>query len=408
MKVYNWLLCGLLTLSAVWSCDRMNDLHDQYLEKGAIIYTMKVDSAEVFAGKNRVLLRYYTTDPKAKKLQVYWNLRTESQVFDIPVKNAEEPVDVYIDDLDEGRVHFELFTLNENMQNKSVPYSTEGNVYGSIFQQSLVNRKCAAYRTEPDQKISIEWYSADPKVTGCEIKYTDQSGETVYHTAPAAEAVTIIDDMSAETRYIEYRTMYLPEPDAIDIFYTTGYHRVDIEEEDKNITALVLKNTVYPFIAGVHTVDEYYKAADWIVSANLAPNGNVEGDANGGLLTVITWSGFPVTSAPNAKLYQTVELDAGKYRFLVSDYGAWTNNSSTLVYVAAALGNELPDTNDTERNALAFAPVPFINGWSSNDIDIEFTLSVESVVSTGFVGNLYAPAQVAVRGKIELWKLSSK
>ena len=226
MKYYdnNWLLCGmLLFMSALFSCSRMNDLHDPYLKNGEIIYTGMVDSANVFSGENRVMLRYYTSDPKAKTLLVYWNLRTESVQFEIPVKNAEDPVEVFIDNLDEGPIFFELFTLNEDMQNKSVPYNVEGNVYGSLFQQSLINRNIRNADYDSDNhSITIEWYSADSKSVGCQVKYLNRSGAFVYHSVSADESVTVIEDVSDDIEYLEYQTIFLPEPDAIDIFYAVN------------------------------------------------------------------------------------------------------------------------------------------------------------------------------------------
>ena len=400
MKIYNWLLCCLPVLMAVCACDRMNDLHDKYLEKGEIIYTMKVDSAIALAGNGRVLLRYYTTDPKARKLLACWNLGTDSVVFDIPAKNAIDSVDVYVAPLEEGPVYFQLFTMNENMQNKSVPFDVYGNVYGSVFQRSLMNRNCAVTRNIIEQKVTVTWYSAADRVAGCEIKYKNRLGETVSRTAPVDETVTVIEDMSNEAEYIEYRTAYLPEPDAIDVFYS-DYTQAVIKEEDANITDMVLVNTKYPFISGAQVVGAYYEAVGWTVSPNIAPNGNVSYDN----LTMITWPGDgPVTSATNAKLYQTVELEAGKYRFSVFGYGTWGNS---VVYIAIAPGNELPDTDDTERDALAYAILPMIANWSSDVIDLEFTLSAKRTVSIGFVGNFNPNTQIAFREKFELWKLGN-
>lgn len=230
MKIYN-CFCSLLLVVVLLSCSDMNDLHDQYLENGEIIYTMKVDSVKVFPGKNRVMLRYFTTSPNAKKLLVYWNLRTESQVFDIPAnKNAEDPVDVYIENLDEGPVYFELFTLNENMQNRSVPYNMEGYVYGDIYQQSLINRSVDAVVRLPGQPVIIKWNTASPNATSCLIKYTDQSGATAYQTVPVGEFRTVIPDVSEDAETIEYQTTYLPDPNAIIDVFSSSFTQVSIEE----------------------------------------------------------------------------------------------------------------------------------------------------------------------------------
>ena len=216
------LLCGLIGLIAVaaLSCSKMNDLHDPYLRDGKIMYTGKVDSAKVFAGENRIMLRYYTSDPKAKNLLAYWNLKTDSSLFAIPDKNAGDPVDVYIDKMEEGPVFFELFTLNVNMENQSVLHNVAGRVYGDRFRASLTNRNIRSIIRGMDGKVTIEWYGADQRSVGCQIRYTNILGVTVDDfMVPSNESVTVIDDMDEDAEHIWYQTVYMPEPDAIDKFY---------------------------------------------------------------------------------------------------------------------------------------------------------------------------------------------
>ena len=278
-----------------------------------------------------------------------------------------------------------------------------GYVYGDIFQQSLINRKCDAFRLYPDNHISITWYNADSKIAGSEIRYKNKSGQTVNHTALVDEAVTVIKDMSEDADYVEFRTMYRPEPDAVDIFFTSDYVQFKIVDEDVNITDWVMKNTTYPYVAGANVVGGYYEAADWIVSSNIAPNGNV----GSGYLQLIAYAGdSPVLgNIPNVKLYQTFELDAGKYRFKSLGYGIWGNSE---IYMAAALGDELPDTEDLEQDALASATIRLVGGWTTEVTQIEFTLSEKSTISLGFVGNLTSSVQLAFNRNLELWWIRSE
>jgi hypothetical protein len=229
MKTYYFrLLCGLWIIIAACSCSRMNDLHDEYLKDGEILYTGKVDSATVFAGERRVMLRYYTSDPKAKNLIIYWNFRNESKQLAIPAKNATDPVDVWIEPLEEGPVYFELVTLDENMQNKSVPYSVDGTAYGDMFRSTMMNRNLRSIiRDYYDNNVTIGWYNADTRSIGVELRYTDRSGATVEYTVPPGEGVTVFTDVAVDAEYIQYRTVYMPEPTAVDVFYT-GWRQIDI------------------------------------------------------------------------------------------------------------------------------------------------------------------------------------
>ena len=404
---YHWLLSSLLIITS-FSCAKMNDLHDQYLKNGEIIYTGRVDSARVFAGENRVMLRYYISDPKAKNLLIYWNLRTEFREFTIPDKNPEDPVDVYIEDLDEGSFYFEVFSLNENMQNKSVLYSTEGNVYGSIFQSSLLNRKIiSASRKGPDQPVVIEWDNADPLSIGCQIRYTNQEGVTVYLTVPVEDSETIITDVSNEAENIECQTMYLPEPDAIDIFYT-AFRQVEIIDKPLvfvDITAQVLKNTAYPFTPSDHVFNNrLYLVQDWITNPDGAANGNYDNNAaNIGRLGLWSAASFAAPSITNAKLYQTVELEAGSYRFDVLVY--LTSNIDFNAYIAAGLGHDLPDIDVLDQDALDYISIPgYIARGTDSLFSIAFVLSEKSAVSLGFVATTPATGTTQIMfSKVELW-----
>jgi len=156
---------------------------------------------------------------------------------------------------------------------------------------------------------------------------------------------------------------------------------------------------------------------DWIANEAAATNGNVDPNrvaAGGtvGTLLIFVWPGNQLATITNGKLYQTVELEAGNYRFVVAVNEAhnFTVNPFNRVYVVAASGNDLPDTDNVEEEALAFArvapgpdgaPPPPFN--PPRMMTIEFTLSAKSIVSLGFVANLTGSQQVHFR-YVELWE----
>jgi hypothetical protein len=200
------------------SCSDMNDLHDVYLRNGETIYTGRVDSAKVFAGNNRVLMRYWTSDIKATYLLVYWLSRTDSVMLDIPVKTATMPVDVYISDLPEGNLYFDLFTLNKNMKDRSIVYNLGGNVYGTEYQSSLLDRTIKTKVFNPiTGMLTITWLGSVENSVGCEMEYTDLSGAKVTKRVPTIENTTVFSNVSGN---LKYRTLFLPEKTAVDTFYT--------------------------------------------------------------------------------------------------------------------------------------------------------------------------------------------
>jgi len=219
MKLKNFFAYNFVAvLFLMSSCGGINELHDAYLQHGETIYTGRVDSAVALAGNKRVLLRYWVSDIKAAKLQVYWLSRTDSVLLDIPVKPESEPVEVYISDLPEGSLYFELFTMNKDLINKSIAYNLGGNVYGDKYQATLLNRTIKTKVFDPlTGKLTINWLGTVEKSVGCDVEYTDINGATVTIRVPITENTTVLTDVAGD---VKYRTLFLPEETALDTFYT--------------------------------------------------------------------------------------------------------------------------------------------------------------------------------------------
>ena len=171
-----------------------------------------------------------------------------------------------------------------------------------------------------------------------------------------------------------------------------------------DITNLVLKNTETPFATTgepkyENGADMAWLAAYWKVNEAAAISGNVRLGANSWDpqydLGMTGWTG----AFENGKLFQTVELEAGTYRYVVvgflGDLGGYP------MYITAALGDDLPDTDKVEQDALGFFAIPDVIG-NGTTYFFEFVLTHNSTVSLGFVANMY-PSQ-AYFSKIELWK----
>lgn len=225
--MYTPMLLLIVLMVAFSSCSKMNDLHDEYLQRGETIYVGKPDSVEVFAGKERVKFRYWLSDPKAEKLIVYWLSRTDSIVIDVPSHERNDSVEFIIPDLPEYNYSFELFTTNKDFGNRSISFQTSGSAYGERFQASLLNRVMEYSRFISKEEVEIKWLGAIERGVGCELLYTNKEGEEVRRFVPMNEQTTWIDDMKGDD--LSYRTLFLPEETAIDTFYT-DYKPVEIEK----------------------------------------------------------------------------------------------------------------------------------------------------------------------------------
>ncbi|MGV8090514.1 MAG: DUF4998 domain-containing protein [Mangrovibacterium sp.] len=203
----------------------MNDLHDPYMKKGEQIYTGRVDSAKVFSGNSRVLLRYWTSDVKAKNLLIYWLSGSDSVLLNIPEKQATDAVDVSISNLPEGTLYFDLYTFNKDMKNRSVVFNTEGNVYGERYQQSLLNRRIKTKVFDPvNGRLTITWLGSVPNSIGCDFEFTDRNGTVQSGRIPSTGPVSVWENVASD---FKYRTLFLPEEGAVDTFYT-GYVQVPL------------------------------------------------------------------------------------------------------------------------------------------------------------------------------------
>lgn len=212
-----WFLSILLVFSL--SCSKMNSLYDKYQENGETIYVGRLDSARMFPGRERIQLHYWSSDPRAAKMVVYWSGRNDSVLMDIPDHDILDPVNVMLDPVAEGNQIFEFITMNNKGQHRSVPYQLSASVYGSGYQSTLINRFISAQQYDTVSKdLTIVWKGNIEHSIGCEIEYTDTSGVSQFISVPESENITICPAVSAGLRY---RTLFIPEDGAIDTFFTS-------------------------------------------------------------------------------------------------------------------------------------------------------------------------------------------
>lgn len=196
----------------------MNDLHDVYLKRGEKIYVGKVDSAYIFPGKERVKLRYWPSDPRATKMIIYWQSRSDSMILDIAPELVGDSSDVILTSLPEYDHIFEVVTMNNEFRNKSIPYTVTGSVYGDRYQGVTANRSIKElYQDTLSGNWTIRWLGKVETGIGSEIVYNTVDGEQMEVYAPMSEKVVVLENLKSDLRY---RTLFLPEPDAIDTFYT--------------------------------------------------------------------------------------------------------------------------------------------------------------------------------------------
>ncbi len=222
MKKKKYLLLMLIFFGIVSACSDMNDKHDLYLRDGEIIYIGRVDSAKILPGNSRFLLRYWITDNRAKELHIYWNQRRDSLMLPIPVHQPSDSIEALIGDIPEGNYTFQLVSSDETGL-QSIPFEMLGNVYGERFASTLLtDRFIKSVDYDPDGQTVTLWWGSPSSIReiGVEIAYFEEDKEKVVRLSNEdMGSVTVIENVNVE-KEVTYRTMFLPEPAAIDTFFT--------------------------------------------------------------------------------------------------------------------------------------------------------------------------------------------
>ncbi|GHV64821.1 hypothetical protein FACS1894199_03980 [Bacteroidia bacterium] len=216
---YSLIACVVIFLVG---CAEMNDKHDEFLARGETVYIGKVDSVQAFPGKERLLLKYRISDPRAKNVTVYWGVNdVYSKVLPVTQHapgEALEEIFSAADGLTEGNYTFHWVSSDLN-GNKSMVFESLASIYGSLYQERLLNRRIV--ETIPadngDLGITLAGSSSSEEI-GIELFYTKMDGTEVTGYYP--QAGTSISLLAVDyTKGVRYRTLYKPSPTAIDTFY---------------------------------------------------------------------------------------------------------------------------------------------------------------------------------------------
>ena len=383
-------------------CSKYDD-YKKYMSEGEIIYPQKADSVKTYPGKNRIQLEWVIVDPKVTSCKVFYEQNGVQRATTVTMNAHNEYVDdtvrVVISDLEETAHAFRIVSYDD-LGNSSITVVAEESAYGEMYENSLANRTLKSSLYDNNEGLYLEWFGADETEVAVKLSYTDiNDNSRTLLVANSVTSTSIPDFKVSEPLY--FSTMYKPVSLAIDTFYAeTIEKRIPYYA---NITN-VMKNTGDPFIKGAMVLDNrWYVAVDWTANEAAATNGNVD-NAKESSLSMWTWPGLsPLVPIVNGKLYQTVELEAGTYRF--DAFIRSTSNTVNKAYVVAAAGNDLPDIDNVE-DALAFVPTPAgiaATAASKPTLSVEFTIAEKMAVSLGFLGNINSQQDVNYK-KVELWE----
>lgn len=234
-NLMKYSLIGMIAVLS--SCSGMTDTIDEYFELGEIVYIAKADSVNTYAGDERFLLEFWISDPRASEMYVSWNMKQDSVLVPIPEGyDATQPFRIYVGrnekTLEDGSYVLNLVTRDKH-GNYSVTDEYLVNVYGDTYVNSLLNKfiQSATYNSSTSE-VTLLWGGAlNAQEYGVTLSYTTLDGSIVSGVYTTGE---LVSDMVLENvdirKPVNYTTMYIPEPTAIDTFYT-ALAKIEISEK---------------------------------------------------------------------------------------------------------------------------------------------------------------------------------
>ncbi|RZK53188.1 MAG: DUF5013 domain-containing protein [Pedobacter sp.] len=386
---------ALFFVGILASCAKMDD-YKNFVEGGEISYTGKLDSVRINSGRYRVVLNgLFLADPKVKKCVVYWNNKADSIVIPVTRTANVDTLKLSITNITEGVQNFIIYTYDDK-GSKSIPVYKTGRVYGDRYQATLSNRGINGAFTSETNVTTIEWGGMD-RVSGVfatELIYTDNSNVEKKVRVPIDVTNYTVPNFK-EKGTIRYRTLFLPDTMSVDTFYTE-YTSMYIPKFSKvDVTATYLKNVGPGIVASSMSGTRWGILRDWVTSASVKnASGTVGGFENksGGVISFEAGWGLP--NVTDGKIYQTITLPEGNYRFeiVMTDF-----NTGGSRYLAVADGTTLPNVANITSQSIAFSNL--------ESKMLNFTLDASKQVSLGFAATLTGTGSTGMYAKIPSVKL---
>lgn len=203
------------------SCDKMNDIQEEYAGREETVYLGKVDSIEYFPGFGRAKITWYiSADPKIERTIIYWNMRQDSIVKEVNrTQSGVHKDSITLENLPEGSTLFEF--RNVNSRGESSLYSTASvSVWGLEFGDGLRARRVDAFDYDNAQatfNLTFSESSPGDSVLFSEVVYTNTLSEVKTVKIEREENQVALTNFPDGGEF-QFRTVFFP-PQGIDTVY---------------------------------------------------------------------------------------------------------------------------------------------------------------------------------------------
>lgn len=216
MKLLKYIGLSLAAGFCFAACEKTDENYKDFVPNGEIVYPGKADSLRANPGNNRIQLEWLLkTDSRIVKCRIYWNKKKDSTDVAVTRTNGVDTIRTTLNNMVEGPYIFEVYTFNAQ-NDRSIKTEVNGDVYGDFYASNLVNRILKSAVIDGGN-AKLQWDEADPRSPGVTLSYTDQDGAAQTMFIPSTESTTILNG-APQTGTMEFKTLYLPVPNAIDTF----------------------------------------------------------------------------------------------------------------------------------------------------------------------------------------------
>lgn len=216
MKILYILLSGLLLMA---SCVKMEEVHQDYIPDGEIIYRAKATEVTGYSGINRAKLSWKLICPTfVTRCEIRQN---DSVLAAVPVEYKDT---VYLEHiltgLDEKTHTFSVYSLDAD-GNSSIKSDVIVEVFGEKYNNTLrtnTSLKSVWRRVDDKQKVLVHISErGSSKIAGTNIFYLDGTGkEASIRVEPETSTIEIAN--VANNSYFKLQDLYQPVINCIDLF----------------------------------------------------------------------------------------------------------------------------------------------------------------------------------------------
>lgn len=216
--IYKFFLISMVVFS-VYSCDNFMDVHEEYIKDGEITYSTRMDSVVFVAGKGRILFKgWIYNGVNVDKVIVKWNNGLDSVNVPVQLNTEMDSIELMLPDMIEKSYTFDIYTV-DNFGNRSLIVTNFGASYEDVYLSTLIDRRIKNISLT-DKTGGIEWFNAPEGLIYNEVRYIQSDGEKTTMRVPDSIYTTVLFPQPLAGSEFEYRSLYIPESESVDTFYT--------------------------------------------------------------------------------------------------------------------------------------------------------------------------------------------